>query len=166
SPWPHSWGLEDEDALRRFQRVQEGLKAVRALRADLGLAPGMEIKVWAKGSSDGFMEDLRPYLFLARARDLLPVDGEVQVPVAATVAAETQLFIPLEGLLDVEKERGRLQKRYEEAKGHWERVTRRLQDARYRERAPLEVVLRDRERQRELEATLRSLEERIRHLRP
>ncbi|MBT9258616.1 MAG: valine--tRNA ligase [Clostridiales bacterium] len=166
SPWPHRWGLEDEEALRRFQRVQEGLKAVRALRAELGLAPGLEIEIWAKGAQEGFLEDLRPYLFLARVRELKSVEGAIQVPVATAVAAGTQIFLPLEGLLDVEKERQRLQKRYDEVKAHFERITRRLQDREYREKAPVEVVLRDTQRQQELEATLKSLEERIRHLQP
>ena len=66
---------------------------------------------------------------------------------ATAVVEELELFIPLEGLIDIEVERGRLAKRIDELQGRLEAIGKKLTNENFLRRAPAEVVANERDKQ-------------------
>jgi valyl-tRNA synthetase len=64
------------------------------------------------------------------------------------------VFLPLAGIVDIEKERARLQSEIARLDGLLEGSRRRLDDPRFVDRAPSEVVEREREKSRSFEERL------------
>jgi valyl-tRNA synthetase len=73
---------------------------------------------------------------------------------ATTVVGTIELFLQLEGLIDIEAERQRLQKQRAEVENHIEAIEAVLNNAAFLANAPDEVVQPRRERAEELRAQL------------
>ena len=105
------------DEFREADASIEWLKAmataVRRIRSELGVSPARQVALLVRGGSAGdaarvarFDATLR---FLCRLERIETIDGEP--PAAApAVVGELQLFVPLEGLVDLDAERARLDK--------------------------------------------------------
>jgi len=133
--WPEPGG-RDEEAERAFEALKQAVTAVRALKAEAGLPPAQEVRVYLEGETAPVEENLEVFRFLSRA-DLLP-----ERPAKALVKAMPRVTarMPLEGLLDVEEWRRRQEKRLKELLALAERSQRKLASPGFREKAPKEVV--------------------------
>ena len=133
--WPEPGG-RDEEAERAFEALKQAVTAVRALKAEAGLPPAQEVRVYLEGETAPVEENLEVFRFLSRA-DLLP-----ERPAKALVNAMPRVTarMPLEGLLDVEEWRRRQEKRLKELLALAERSQRKLASPGFREKAPKEVV--------------------------
>ena len=142
--WPEPGG-RDEEAERAFEALKQAVTAVRALKAEAGLPPAQEVRVYLEGETAPVGENLEVFRFLARA-DLLP-----ERPAKALVKAMPRVTarMPLEGLLDVEEWRRRQEKRLKELLALAERSQRKLASPGFREKAPKEVVEAEEARLRE-----------------
>ena len=80
---------------------------------------------------------------------------------ASSVVDGAELFIPLEGLIDIAQEQARLQKDIERVSGMLEGVQRKLNNENFVERAPKEVVDREREKLENFAHTLEKLEKNL-----
>lgn len=78
---------------------------------------------------------------------------------ASAVMPEAEVFVPLEGLIDFEKERARIAKEIEKARGDIEKVDMKLSNSSFMDKAPAEVIGRERDRRAELATVLARLEE-------
>ncbi|MFQ5889219.1 MAG: valine--tRNA ligase [Gemmatimonadota bacterium] len=157
-PWPRPWAeWRDEEAERSLEELQELIGAVRLVRAEYHIDPGREVPVVLGAVSDGLAAALdaeeRGLRLLARvssvSRDSSRVRGE---PGAHSVLRSgTTLFIPLRDLVDVERERKRLEEELRRVAELLAESGNRLQSSQFLERAPAEVVEREREKRRSLE---------------
>ncbi|MCH7521896.1 MAG: hypothetical protein IIB42_09400 [Candidatus Marinimicrobia bacterium] len=77
---------------------------------------------------------------------------------ATAVVEELELFIPLEGLIDIEVERERLAKRISEMQGRLEGIGKKLSNENFLRRAPAEVVSNEREKQVAYDDRLKKLQ--------
>jgi valyl-tRNA synthetase len=75
-----------------------------------------------------------------------------------------EAYVPLEGLIDFEKEQARLQKDRENAENEISRIQQRLQDENFASRAKPEIVERERERLAALQERLARLKKTIESL--
>ena len=115
-PYPQAGDI-DTTAFAQADADIEWLKAmataVRRIRSELGVSPARQVALLVRGGSAGdaaraarFDATLR---FLCRLERIETIDGEP--PAAApAVVGELQLFVPLEGLVDLDAERARLDK--------------------------------------------------------
>ncbi len=142
--WPEP-GERDEEAEARFEALKQAVTAVRALRAEAGLPPGQEVRVYLEGETAPVRENLEVFRFLSRA-ELLS-----ERPAKALVKAMPRLTarMPLEGLLDVEEWKRRQEKRLKELLSLAEKSERKLSAPGFKERAPKEVVEAEEARLRE-----------------
>jgi valyl-tRNA synthetase len=158
APWPsHDPGSKDHAAEADFGQVQQIVSAIRSFRSTYRIDPKAQVAAVAV-TEDPALADLvatqAPLIrHLARLADLR-VASPVDEPAGARlVAGAVDLVIPLEGLLDVEAERARLRKATEKAAQEIERLTAKLADDRFVFRAPAEVVVEQRRRLEEANAT-------------
>jgi len=87
---------------------------------------------------------------LVRAESVEIVDELQSGAAARGVSGKVHIMIPLEGLVDIGDARGRLQRELEKVDKELQTRTRKLNNMSFIERAPAEVVERERELQREL----------------
>ncbi|MDR5708284.1 MAG: valine--tRNA ligase [Armatimonadota bacterium] len=144
-PWPRSDPRRvHEEVERSMGLFQEAVREIRSLRADLGLGPhqGVHVQVFAPGAERELFTQLQPYLqSLARVErlELLPVDAPRPHPAAMGLAGSVELYIPLEAAQS-RTLWNRVQRELEALVREQERLTRKLQNPEFRQKAPPEVV--------------------------
>jgi valyl-tRNA synthetase len=70
----------------------------------------------------------------------------------------------LEGLIDIEAERGRLQKEISRVRQLLESIAKKLSNAQFVQRAPAEVVAKEKEKQEQMSENLAKLERHLQEL--
>ena len=76
---------------------------------------------------------------------------------ATSVVDGMEIFIPLEGLIDFDLERNRLQKRIDEIESHLKVVNQKLRNKDFLERAPENVVKSEKEKRAEMSEELNKM---------
>jgi len=151
----------DADAERQVGFLQELVVAVRNLRAENKVAPGRAVPVVVRGEPaqldlvEKLAAQIRP---LARIETLtLARDGERPRVAASAVVQGAEVFLPLEGLIDLAAERQRLTKEADRLNADLENSRRKLRNQDFLAKARPEVVERERQRLVQLEETIEKL---------
>jgi valyl-tRNA synthetase len=148
-------GRRDEAAEREMAVLQAAIVAARTIRAEHDLAPRIEIPL-VLATNDAAVRDLltaqMPAIAsLCRANVRVQADdGKTPDKTAVSVAERVRVLVPLEGLVDLEKERERLARELKKVSSDLASVEKKLSNEGFVARAPQEVVAQERERQREL----------------
>ena len=149
-PGPES-AKEDSDAEASITRFQELITTVRSLRKEYGVGEGARVALVLGGVSEERQAELmgeRATLEqLARVSDLIfggPEGGGVGA--SAVLKDGIELFIPLEGLLDLERERQRLRSEIGRLDGQLQGAEKKLANPSFVERAPEEVIQKERDK--------------------
>lgn len=168
--WPTQRG-GSSTAAQEFELVREAILSVRQARADNAVAPGKSIEVLVRPAAAG--RDRLRALFASEGMtigrltrsDVRVIDEPPTGAAAhAVIAGGTEIIIPLAGLIDIDKECARL--RGEVAELDKQIVSRegRLNNAKYLERAPEQVVANDRAILNEMKAKREQLVDKVRSL--
>lgn len=123
---------------------------VRALRAEMNIAPGPQVTLLVRDASPATRERLRQFgdlvKRLARAERLEPIDGDAPKGSAQIVLDEATVFLPLEGVIDIAQERARLKRELDKAKSEAEKIERKLGNEQFLAKANPDVVAEQRQR--------------------
>lgn len=149
--WPEGVpGWEDAEIESVVAQLQEVVGATRNLRAEYGVQPARRVAVRISGESPalrGVLEgSQRTLADLARVEQVAfgRVPGEIGA--CAVLASGAEVFVPLEGVIDLEKERARLRAEIERIDAQAAATEQRLGNESFVARAPAEVVAREREK--------------------
>jgi len=143
------------------------VNAGRGLRRDFNIGSAKRVRFVLRNTGGLAEHDHAVLQILLNAQPLEVVDASWVAPKGAPVVltALGELFLPLEGLVDVEAERARIGKEITKAQSELEKVRSKLADPNFANKVPASVL--DEHRQREatwaeklahLEEVLRSLE--------
>ncbi len=152
----------DPEAESDIDWLQRVVLEVRRIRADMDLKPSQRVPLRLAGG-DGEdrrrSEDLGASLrTLARLDSVAWVTDENEVTqAAAAMTGELKVLVPLEGLIDKATELERLDKRTAELESEIERVDQKLGNRQFVEKAPAEVVDKERGKREELVTNLSEL---------
>ncbi|MBN1826184.1 MAG: valine--tRNA ligase [Candidatus Eisenbacteria bacterium] len=145
-------GFRDEAAEREMAAVAELVTSVRTLRSESNIPPKEEVPVAVRFLDESVRDAVERYGDLARG---LARIGSLELGVAerpkgsvAHVTGALEVFLPLAGLVDIDKERQRLAKEEERLGRELEKTARKLMNKEYLSKAPPEVVEKDRDRER------------------
>jgi valyl-tRNA synthetase len=140
--------LTDDEAERRFAAVQGLVSAVRNIRAEYGVAPGHTVRAMAQPSSldtaEAFNAEQGTIERLARISGLEVGPAPAGVGAHAVLADGSTVFVPLGDAIDVAKECARLQAELSRVDGLLAGVARTLGNQNFLQRAPADVVERER----------------------
>jgi valyl-tRNA synthetase len=160
--WPRPEGRTDAAAEAEITVVQALITAVRNMRAEMNLAPGARVRVVARAAGDAAaaLEGGRALIeSLARVEPLEISAEAVKPPKSASAVAEgVEIHLPLEGLIDLDAERQRLEKKATEVSNGLDGIDRKLGNEGFVSRAPAEVVEAERERRTRLAAELEAVQ--------
>ena len=170
SSWPESLdGLIDLVAEQDMERVQEIVTAVRTVRSEMNVPPATKIPVIlslpnANGVDE--LEAIAPLVSgLVRASEIT-VGIAVNPPAASgsAVVGAVEVFVPLEGIIDLEVERGRLEKEVAKFEKLVKSMNGKLANEKFIANAPADVVEKERERLVEYGDTLERLRDSLQRI--
>ena len=148
----------------RFERVRDLVGAIRNLRGELGVPPGKRGHAFFRGpdsSRAALGSLLGPVALLAKLEACSLLEGDAPDQSVSAVVDEVEIFLPLEGLVDLELERKRLTKEREGVAKRLDGVRGKLSNTKFVGNAPAEVVERERALEASLSDTLAKLDDRI-----
>jgi valyl-tRNA synthetase len=154
-----------------MESLREIVVKIRNLRAEAGIDPGKRIEVVLHPTQPRMDATLRRdaglIAALARAATVR-IEASIAIDAAAArgVVAGCEIALPLAGVLDLDAERTRIGKELARITGEAESRARKLQTASFLERAPAEVVERERALQAELAEKKLRLERTLEALSP
>jgi valyl-tRNA synthetase len=115
---------------------------------------------------DGLADTIRGYADyfdkLASVTELTVQPGAEKPPASASVVVgRCEVFVPLAGMIDLDQERTRLRKEIEEKEGFLESVEKKLNNPQFVNKAPDEVVERERQKKEDATAELERLRDNL-----
>ncbi len=142
--------------------VKAVVSAVRSIRSTLGISPSKQVSLLFRGG-DAVDAD-RIAKFAAQLKFLLKLEsiaiipaGDEPPPAAPAVVGDLQLFVPLEGLVDLDAERTRLDKEIAKVSGEKDKSEAKL--AKFGGNVPPAVVEQERQRLADWTTKLAALQE-------
>ena len=166
--WPQiNESLTNDEILEEFVTLQEIITSVRTIRSELNVAPSKKLKLFIKGDDSQTVVKILNNAELAQNIKSLAGIEEIQIdenltkpkPSSSLVVNNTELFVPLEGLIDLDAEKTRLEKEINGLKGRLHAVQGKLGNHNFVKRAPKEVVENERSKETRYKAELKKLED-------
>jgi valyl-tRNA synthetase len=166
-PYPQAsdFGNADVTAEADVEWLKAMVSALRRIRSELGVSPAKQVVLLLQGGTandavrvERFASQLK---FLNRIERIDTVAGEPP-PAATGIVGDLKLFVPLEGLVDLDAERTRLDKELKRVEGELAKSKGKLASETFVQNAPAAVVEQERQRlldwsaQREALATQRA----------
>ena len=161
--------MVDQTTEREMEFVQRAIEAVRNIRGEVGIAPSQEVSLVVRISDARTRESIQRYAGyfqrLARVSELSfrTEPGRPRLSASAVVDNE-EMFVPLENVIDVAQERARLQKEIERVTRMIEGVSNKLRNQAFLDKAPREVIERERQKLETFTQTLEKLDHHLHDL--
>ena len=148
----------DETAEKDIFFVQEVVTTIRNIRGEMNISPAKPINVFLKSSS--ITSSQERYIKTLVRIDQLTVEANLDKPkaCASAVVKGCDIFIPLEGLIDLGVERGRIEKEIVRLTSSLEGVKKKLSNDGFVAKAPTEVLERERTKLADWEKALVKLQ--------
>lgn len=170
APWPSPRReLLDTEAENEMAVIMGITKAIRHIRSEMNVPPGRKadvLLVVPDGSVRDLLETGMNYIrSLANAEiKIFPALDDVPENAAHAVTREAEVFVPLKGLIDVEKETARLRKELAAVEKDLARVRGKLSNPSFLSKAPPEVVEKEKAKEKEFATKQNAIKERLQML--
>ncbi|MCI0433284.1 MAG: valine--tRNA ligase [Gemmatimonadetes bacterium] len=149
--WPETGGRRDPEAEAQMDALMELIGAVRQLRSEYDAPPAAMIRIHVSNPSAALTAALaaegRAMHRLARVEHIEnDGHGAAHAGAHAVLRDGSELFVPLSGLIDVDRERDRLARELDRVVGLLSAAEARLSNQDFLKRAPADVIAREREK--------------------
>ncbi len=164
-PWPEAESAKvDAAAEADIDWVKTLMLGVRQIRGEMNISMAKRIDViLANANADDLrrLADFEPLLAkLAKFESIRVLDAGAVAPLAATaLVGDMQVLVPMAGLIDKDAELARLDKEIGRLEGEVKRVGGKLSNASFVDKAPAEVIEKERAKLAEAEQALTKLAE-------
>ena len=169
--WPVAeTALLDDAGELYMTAIMETIKTVRNLRAEVNAAPGRKSEVILHFADEKLRQvfaDNEGYLTVLAAAEPVTVQAaEAEKPenAMAGVVNGVEIYLPLKGLIDVEKETARLNKELANLDKEVKRLEGKLSNPGFLAKAPADVVAKEKEKQQGYEEKRTAVQERLAYL--
>ncbi|HPF50614.1 MAG TPA: valine--tRNA ligase [Draconibacterium sp.] len=151
----------DEALLAAFENVKEAISGIRKIRSDKNIPNKDTLELKVQAGDKGFEPQFNSVILkMANLSSFEMVTEEVQGAASFRVKS-TNFYIPMEGFIDVEEERKKLEEELKYTQGFLTSVLKKLSNERFVNNAPEAVVANEKAKQADAEAKIKVLEERI-----
>jgi valyl-tRNA synthetase len=162
--------LNFPEAAANMERVMDVINGIRNIRGEMEVPPSKQIAVILSCGSAESLQIMKhnesSIISLARISDLA-IGSEIEKPEDASiqVSGDVQIFVPLRGLVNVEEEEKRLLKEISKIDKEIEMFSKKLENPSFVDRAPAEVVVKEREKLAEVTGKKQVLEDSLEKIR-
>jgi valyl-tRNA synthetase len=166
-PYPIADGSKiDAQAEADIIWLQGVILAVRNVRGEMNIPPGKLLPVLLQKGSAEDQQRLNAYSgflkSLAKLESLTWLAVDEEAPMSAIqLVADMQVLVPMAGLIDKDAEIGRLQKEIDKREQEIKRVEGKLSNPKFVDRAPVDVVDKEKQKIAEHQAALTELQTQI-----
>jgi valyl-tRNA synthetase len=162
-------GAGQDAAVADIEWVRKFILGVRQIRGEMDISPGKLLPVILQNSDaeDAARADSYLHLLqrLGRVESVAILKDDQEPPTAATaLLGDMRLLVPMKGLIDVDAERSRLEKRIQRVKTDLERTRGKLDNENFVNNAPSEVFAKEQQRAEEFANTITQLAEQLEKL--
>ncbi len=167
--WPeYDAALAFPEEERAMELVMDAIRAVRVRRNEMNVPPSKKAHLTVCTDQKQVFELGVPFLQrLAYASDVLVV-GPDQAPADPTMVSAithvAQIFMPMADLVDLEKEKARMEKELGKNRAELEKLQAKLNNPGFVNKAPANVVEAEKERGEKLAALIAKLEEQVKSM--
>lgn len=155
--------LQDIEAKEKMEFVIDTIKAIRNIRQTLNIPASALVDAKFYTEDKKLMEDSLPYVYrLSRVRQAEIFDlgsFEPQHKSASAVVGTTKVILPLDGLIDIEKEIAKQNKKLDQLTKEKTQLEGRLKNEKFVSNAPAELVEQTKQRISEIGVQLKAIEE-------
>ena len=168
--WPH---YKEEDNMsseeEMMELAMEGIRNIRNARAEMDVPPSKKAKVIIVPTEEkkSAVESTKEYFVtLASASTVEIVDNESNIPedAVSVVINGAKIFIPLDELVDFEKEKERLTKEKSKLESEIKRVNGKLSNQGFLAKAPESLVNEEKAKKEKFEEMMKSVLERLENI--
>ncbi|MBB3062991.1 valine--tRNA ligase [Microbulbifer rhizosphaerae] len=159
----------DTDAEAAVAWLKEVIEGVRNIRGEMNISPAKKIPLLLRGGSDTdrqLLEQTRNLLTkLASLESITCLKQGEPAPASATaLAGDLELLVPMAGLIDVEAESARLKKEIDKLEKELVRVQVKLSNPKFVDKAPAEVVAKEKDKLTEMQSAQMRLKQQLQAL--
>ena len=161
--WPESdKNHRHAESVDLFRTVQGQISSVRNIQAEMNLAPRTPLQIIIKpdhADLTGKLNDVKWVYERLLPVESITIESDAVKPKASasSVVGGTEIYIPLKGLIDLDKERERLEKEIQNIRGYLSGLKGKLSNKKFVENAPAAVVENEREKLAAAESNLKKL---------
>ena len=168
--WPH---YKEEDNMASEEEMMElamdGIRNIRNARAEMDVPPSKKAKVIivpAEGKKSAVEATKEYFVTLASASTVEIVETEENIPedAVSVVINGAKIIIPLDELVDFEKEKERLTKEKAKLEGEIKRVNGKLSNQGFLAKAPESLVNEEKAKKEKFEEMMKSVLERLENI--
>ncbi|WP_312516766.1 valine--tRNA ligase [Anaerospora sp.] len=162
--------LLDEAAEQHMMTIMEAIKAIRNMRAEVNVPPGKKSEVILQVVAPELMtvvgQNEQYFKSLAAAESVMLLNRSADKPENAMTAVVSgiEIYLPLKGLIDIEKETGRLNKELAVLDKEIARIVSKLSNEGFIAKAPPEVIEKERAKELEYREKQSAINERLQYL--
>ena len=166
-PYPESDEQQiDESAIKATQWLMEFILGIRRIRGEMNIAPKKPLPIVIQNSSAAdlnFIEINNEYLLkLGFIESITQLDDNDEAPESAiALVGEMKILIPMAGLIDKEAEIARLEKEINKINKDLPRVEGKLNNPKFVDKAPEEVIAKEKEKLEAMKSSFNYLEEQL-----
>jgi len=147
-----------------MQWIMDFVMGIRKIRGEMNIPPSKPLTVLLKNSSNEDLQRLTDNALLlkklARLESITNLLATDEAPQSATaLVGDMQVLIPMAGLIDKQAELERLNKETEKLEKEISRISGKLSNASFVDKAPAAVVEKEKEKQRDISSKLQNLNE-------
>lgn len=146
--WPDSESIQSDSAEKEMSLLQDVITAIRSIRSRMNVPPSKksDIVIRCNPQRQSFLEDHDALLKSLARLTHLSMGESIEKPSqsATAVVQGMELYIPLGGLVDLEQEKGRMEKRITEINRLISGINGKLSNENFINRAPEHVIEKER----------------------
>ena len=161
--------LIDKNVEKSFEYIKELISSLRNIRAEAGISPAKPAKVVIKSSDESELNTIKEnYFFITKLGNLESIecgkDMEKPAQSGFRVTGNSEVYMILTGLLDIEAEVKKLQAQLDKVAVELEKMNVKLSNEKFTSKAPAHILERDRRIQKEYQDKFDKLSENIKEL--
>ena len=149
----------NKEAVNKMMFVQEIIGSIRNIRGEMNITPSKKINALLK--TNNLEDDQISYIKSLAKVDELTFGSEIIKPKASasSIIKNCEIYVPLEGIIDLDVERERLSKEISRLKGALIGVNKKLSNEKFANNAPPEVIEKEKAKKSDWESSIEKLKQ-------
>lgn len=145
----------DDASVKELEWLKNVIVAIRSIRSEMNIAPGKLIPILLRKGNEAdkhyYKQNQHLFFTLAKIESCLWIAEDETPPNSASAfVGDLEIFIPMAGLINIAEESARLNRELLKCQKDFDLITNKLNNPQFVDKAPAEVVAKERARQEEL----------------
>ena len=161
SPWIKEKPYKDKGSENDMVILKDIITSIRSIRSRMNVSPSKEIDIAIRCSKDkvDFLTSHKSLIKILAKANKISLGQNVDKPnqSASAVVQGLELFMPLKGLIDLENESARLEKRIKEVRLILNKIESKLSNQNFLSKAPKSVIQKEKRNSKKLNEELKKL---------